>query len=366
MKRIIFVLFCIILSATSSAQDSRLIKGMVMDTNEMPLSGVTIKGVHSDAITVSKQNGLFEIKVSPYTKHIEASFNGYLPANAEIDGSYIVFKLKIDKDFAKKEAAAKEEAKRIAEKEAAVKAKAEKEARLAAEKEAAAKAKAEKEARLAAEREAATKAKAEKEARQAIESKEETTQETTTEETSYPITNIVKQSVDLGLPSGLKWATCNIGASSPEETGIFFAWGETTYKKRYDKSNCKTFSKKIETISGNKQYDIACLCWSCGWHTPTLKDFKELIEHCSWTWVQLNGVNGYKVTGRNGNSIFLPANGYYNGAELYEKGNGGYYWSASPDKDYTQNAYYLYFSYDYYSTAWSSRSIGRCIRPVTK
>ena len=313
MKRIIFVLFCIILSATSSAQDSRLIKGMVMDTNEMPLSGVTIKGVHSDAITVSKQNGLFEIKVSPYTKHIEASFNGYLPANAEIDGSYIVFKLKIDKDFAKKEAAAKEEAKRIAEKEAAVKAKAEKEARLAAE------------------REAATKAKAEKEARQAIESKEETTQETTT-----------------------------------EETGIFFAWGETTYKKRYDKSNCKTFSKKIETISGNKQYDIACLCWSCGWHTPTLKDFKELIEHCSWTWVQLNGVNGYKVTGRNGNSIFLPANGYYNGAELYEKGNGGYYWSASPDKDYTQNAYYLYFSYDYYSTAWSSRSIGRCIRPVTK
>ena len=392
MKRLLFIIFAAIFSTTIMAQNTRIVKGMVMDVDESPLSGVTIKGIHSDAETKSKGNGLFEIKVSPYTKYIEASLKGYLTAKAEIDGSYIVFKLKIDKDFAKKEAAAKEEAKRIADREAAAKAKAEEEARLAAEREAIAKAKAEKEARLAAEREAIAKANAEKEARLAAEreaiakanaekearlaaereakrttaSKEDAIKETAVEETNHQITNIVKQGVDLGLPSGLKWATCNINASCPEEDGSFFAWGETTDKERYDDSNCKTFNKKIETISGNKRYDIASICWGDGWHIPTLKDFKELIDHCIWTWVQLNGVNGYKVTGKNGNSIFLPANGYYNGAELYEKGSAGYYWSASPDKNFTQIAYYLYFGNDYYNTAWNTRSIGRCIRPVTK
>lgn len=356
MKRLLFIIFAAIFSTTIMAQNTRIVKGMVMDVDESPLSGVTIKGIHSDAETKSISNGLFEIKVSPYTKHIEASLKGYLTAKAEIDGSYIVFKLKIDKDFAKKEAAAKEEAKRIAEREAAAKAKAEEDARLAAEREAIAKAKAEKEARLATEREA----------KRTTASKEDAIKETAVDETDHQITNIVKQSVDLGLPSGLKWATCNINASCPEENGSFFAWGETTDKKRYDESNCKTFNKKIETISGNKQYDIASICWGDGWHTPTLKDFKELIDHCIWTWVQLNGVNGYKVTGKNGDSIFLPANGYYNGAELYEKGNAGYYWSASPDKNFTQNAYYLYFGNGYYNTAWNIRSIGRCIRPVTK
>lgn len=340
MKRIIFVLFCIILSATSSAQDSRLIKGMVMDTNEMPLSGVTIKGVHSDAITVSKQNGLFEIKVSPYTKHIEASFNGYLPANAEIDGSYIVFKLKIDKDFAKKEAVAKEEAKRIAEREAAVKAKAEKEARLAAEREAAVKAKAEEEVRLKAE--AAAKVKAEAE----------------------PKLNY-EEAVDLGLPSGLKWASCNIGATSPEECGDYFAWGEIDPKSNYSEFNSIAYKKKLKQIVGDGNYDVATARLGKQWYIPTKTDFEELINNCTWTWTTVNGVNGYEVTGSNGNSIFLPSTGYRDATSYNHDGKSGEYWSSTPHKS-TEYSYYLCYVEGSYYTFWNCRYVGRCVRPVKR
>ena len=156
-------------SVAAVAQNTRLVKGVVFSEEDIPLQGVTLSVVGMSEHTLSSENGVFEIRVSPYARKLKASIEGYISQTAEIDGSYLVFKLKVDKEYAANKAKAEEEARIAAEKEAAAKAKAEEEARIAAEKEAAAKAKAEEEARIAAEREAAAKAKAEERARIAAE-----------------------------------------------------------------------------------------------------------------------------------------------------------------------------------------------------
>lgn len=154
---------------TAMAQNTRLVRGVVFDDNDIPLKGATLSVVGMQAEALSGDNGLFEIMVSPYAKKIEASYEGYLPQQAEIDGSYLVFKMKIDKEYAKNKAKAEEEARIAAEKEAAAKAKAEEEARIAAEKEAEKAAKEAEKARIAAEKEAAAAAKAAEKARVAAE-----------------------------------------------------------------------------------------------------------------------------------------------------------------------------------------------------
>ena len=120
--------------------------------------------------------------------------------------------------------------------------------------------------------------------------------------------------VDLGLPSGLKWATCNVGANSPEEYGSYL-----------------TFNEACDTT-----YD--------GLRMPTMDELDELRTQCTWTWTEQNGVNGYKVAGPNGNSIFLPAAGFRNGASLSAVGSEGYYWSSTPYNynDYC-HAHFLFF-----------------------
>ena len=148
-------------SVAAVAQNTRLVKGVVFSEEDIPLQGVTLSVVGMSEHTLSSENGVFEIRVSPYARKLKASIEGYISQTAEIDGSYLVFKLKVDKEYAANKAKAEEEARIAAEKEAAAKAKAEEEARIAAEREAAAKAKAEERARIAAERDAAAKAKAE-------------------------------------------------------------------------------------------------------------------------------------------------------------------------------------------------------------
>ena len=267
----------------------------------------------------------------------------------------------------KAEAAAKAKAEEEArlKAEAAAKAKAEEEARLKAE--AAAKAKAEEEARLKAE--AAAKAKAEEEARlkAEAEAKAKAEAEATAKakvETEAKQKQNYEEAVDLGLPSRLQWASCNIGASSPEECGDYFAWGEIDPKSNYSEFNSVTHKKKIKQIVGDANYDVATAMFGKSWKTPTKEDFEELINHCTWVWTTVNGVNGYEVTGPNGNSIFLPATGYRDGRDVND-GDSGEYWSSTPHKE-TEYSYYLFYAGGNYYTFYNCRYVGRCVRPVKK
>ena len=172
--------------------------------------------------------------------------------------------------------------------------------------------------------------------------------------------------VDLGLPSGLKWAICNVGANLPSEYGDYYAWGETTTKSDYSSSNCVTYGQEMGDISGNPQYDAARANWGGTWRMPTKAEFDELLNKCTWRWTTQGGNNGYKVTGPNGNSIFLPAAGYRLGTSLYYAGSFGYCWSSTPNESTTQGAYDLYFGSDYHDTNWHDRYYGRSVRPVSE
>lgn len=177
--------------------------------------------------------------------------------------------------------------------------------------------------------------------------------------------------VDLGLPSGLKWATCNIGAKTPEDYGEYFAWGETNPKAEYTEENSVTYGEQMGDISGNAQYDAATANWGGGWRMPSKAEMQELVDHCEWEWTQLNGVNGARVIGPNGSCIFLPAAGYRLGSSLLDAGDSGFYWSSTPD-DYSifgsgnaASNLYFYFGHE---TVYSSgiRSLGQPVRPITE
>lgn len=176
--------------------------------------------------------------------------------------------------------------------------------------------------------------------------------------------------VDLGLPSGVKWATCNVGASTPEAYGDYYAWGETEVKNTYDFNNNSTWGSSVNNISGNATYDVARKKWGGSWRMPTNVEMDELASKCTWTWIANNGVNGYEITGPNGNSIFMPASGYHYGAELKLNGEGGYYWTSVPESDETGGnfyAYYIVFLKD--GTKEMSptyRFIGLTVRPVSE
>ena len=173
--------------------------------------------------------------------------------------------------------------------------------------------------------------------------------------------------VDLGLPSGLKWATCNVGASSPEDYGDYYAWGETNTKSSYDKENCETWNKSIGDIKGTSR-DVAHVKWGGSWRMPTKAEFEELSDsdNCTWTWITQGSHEGYKVTSRkNGNSIFLPAASMCIGTSLEDTGTWGDYWSSTP-YEWFPEACRLYFFSSYYNTSWSFRYFGLSVRPVAE
>lgn len=142
------------------------------------------------------------------------------------------------------------------------------------------------------------------------------------------------QAVDLGL--SVKWATFNVGASKPEEFGEFFAWGETATKSSYT-SNSKTYGKTaIKNFSGNSSYDAATANWGSDWKMPTLDQLIELQSSCTADTITYNGVEGYEVTGTNGNSIFFPACGYILGGDFLES-DFVFFWSSTSDIVYFQD-----------------------------
>ena len=186
--------------------------------------------------------------------------------------------------------------------------------------------------------------------------------------------------VDLGL--SVKWATCNVGATKPEEYGGYYAWGETEEKEDYEwstykwcKGSCDTMTKyctnsKYGTVDNktvlDPEDDVAHVKWGGSWRMPTETEQKELHNNCTWTWTTQNGVKGYKVTGTNGNSIFLPAAGFRYGTVLYSSGSDGYCWSGSLSGNDSSGAYYLYFGSGGYYWYDVDRDHGRSVRPVSK
>lgn len=173
------------------------------------------------------------------------------------------------------------------------------------------------------------------------------------------------EAVDLGL--SVLWATCNVGGSRPEDLGGRFAWGETEEKRSFYETNYIFFqNEQYEYIGTNicgTKYDVARQRWGGQWRMPTRSELAELTSRCTWTAETLNGVRGYRVTATNGNSIFLPAAGYQNGAVPSEVGEGGFYWSGSLNREMISAAYNLNFRG--YDAEWSAnRAYGFSIRAV--
>ena len=190
------------------------------------------------------------------------------------------------------------------------------------------------------------------------------------------------EAVDLGL--SVKWASFNVGASSPEGFGKYFAWGETEPKTKYDWSTYKWCNGSYNSLTKyniNSNYgavdgktvldisdDAARANWGGSWRIPTYSEWKELITNCEWTWTTQDGVNGYEVTSRtNGNSIFLPATGCWDVDDFYHVGTYGNYWSTSLFSDDPRYACIMYFDFEArhpYPTTGSHRFEGITVRPV--
>ena len=184
--------------------------------------------------------------------------------------------------------------------------------------------------------------------------------------------------VDLGL--SVKWATCNVGASQPEEYGDYFAWGETQTDAAYnwnlyewclgtDTSISKYCTDSFYgTVDGKTVLeasdDVATVKWGGAWRMPTKEEQDELRERCTCTWTTQNGVNGYQVTGPNGNSIFLPAAGYCFDSSIENVGSYGYYWSSSLFTNDSRRAYELAFYSDVVGWSEVNRNYGQSVRPV--
>ena len=188
--------------------------------------------------------------------------------------------------------------------------------------------------------------------------------------------------VDLGL--SVKWATCNVGATKPEDYGDYFAWGETQPKSTYNWSTYKWCNGSYNTLTKyctNSDYgtydgkstleladDAARANWGGSWRMPTKEEQDELRDNCKWECTTQNGVKGYKVTsnkkGYTKNSIFLPAAGCRDGSSLDDVGSCGRCWSNSLNTDNPSGAYYLYFNS--YGVGWDyyGRCYGRSVRPV--
>ncbi len=173
--------------------------------------------------------------------------------------------------------------------------------------------------------------------------------------------------VDLGL--SVKWAACNIGASSPEEYGGYYAWGELETKSDYSSSNYKYAKSSYSYVDigsniANTEYDVANKNLGDGWQMPTTQQAQELVDNCTWEATTYNNIAGCKVTGPNGNSIFIPKAGFYKGLTNNDKGTEICIWLSNVRSDYITWSYYL----DCYSNRPSldekDRSYGLSIRPV--
>ena len=184
--------------------------------------------------------------------------------------------------------------------------------------------------------------------------------------------------VDLGL--SVKWATHNIGATNPEDYGDYYAWGETTTKNAFSWENYAWYNATDTTITKycvsykygevdekiilEPEDDAAHTHWKDQWRMPTNEEWNELRTECEWHWTTINNINGYKIVGKNGNSIFLPSAGYQLNGKTIDKASVGYYQSSSLYLNQSQYAYGINFSTKYIDIYYNGRYCGQSIRPV--
>jgi hypothetical protein len=185
---------------------------------------------------------------------------------------------------------------------------------------------------------------------------------------------------DLGL--SVKWATCNVGATAPEEYGNHYAWGEITTKTTCDLSTYTLANGSSTTLTKyctSSSYgtvdnrttleaadDASTQNWGGNWRMPTIDEWQELIDNCTWTWTTLNSIKGYEVKAINGNSIFLPAAGYRDGDVLDLAGSDGFYWSSSLNTSYPDGAQAVFFGSGSHFTGSYFRDCGLSVRAVVK
>ena len=188
--------------------------------------------------------------------------------------------------------------------------------------------------------------------------------------------------VDLGLPSGILWATCNVGAEKPADTGYYFAWAETEPKATYTWDSYaygwQNSLTKYQSTEGSRtleaEDDAATVNWGSSCRMPSQDDFAEILDeaNCSWEWTtQENSsdetMNGALVTSKtNGRSIFLPATGYYDGTTLERFGTMAYYWSRTMSYNYAAAIHCLYFSDSHFYVDTHYRQYGEVVRPVAE
>ena len=182
--------------------------------------------------------------------------------------------------------------------------------------------------------------------------------------------------VDLGL--SVKWATCNVGAESPEECGTYFQWGETNEDKVCDWSTykwCNGYYSDLTKYNENDNITTIELCddaasvnWGGAWRMPTSAEWKELLNNCTWKQTNKNGTSGYIITATNGNSIFLPFAGYLMDGAVYGKIKYGFYWSSSLNTENLRCAYRLDVRSNsaYLGINSTNRDEGQSVRPVCK
>ena len=189
--------------------------------------------------------------------------------------------------------------------------------------------------------------------------------------------------VDLGLPSGLLWATCNVGAEAPEDYGDYFAWGETTTKSTYNWNTyqyCMGSGNTLTKYCSKSNYgyngftdnlitllpedDAATANWGNGWRMPTKEEWQELYQNTTHTWTTQNGVNGRLFTASNGNSLFLPAAGCRYDSNLGSAGSYGLYWSGSLYSGHPSDALYFDFGSGNFYVGNCNRYYGQPVRPV--
>lgn len=201
------------------------------------------------------------------------------------------------------------------------------------------------------------------------------------------------QAIDLGLPSGTLWASCNVGATKPEEYGLYFAWGETkgytsdtSDGHSFDWANykwCNGDGGKLTKYCSRSDYgnngftdnkteldledDAAYVNWGSNWRMPSFDQIEELIDNCNWEWTTLNGVYGRKATSKkNGKSIFFPAAGCRYDMSLFRAGSLGLCWSRTLHTRSPDFAFELSFESNRVARYFSHRYFGQSVRPVRR
>lgn len=346
------------ISFCSFGQNVQLIHGQVFDNKKHPLEGAIISNYTGDQMGVTDANGQFSINSAVYCHTIAVSCEGFYSEVVKVDGSYLTIKLRPSTVVIGDKRMTIDEwdelkSQRREERKTARQRYVDSMAVVRAEQSAARQRYVDSMALVRAEQSARIEREAVNSAGGAV---------------NMPLNNDVQQIkeyewVDLGL--SVKWATCNVGANSPEDYGNYYAWGETTTKSSYTEDNSKTYDKSLVEIGGNILYDVATVNRGTGWRIPTQEEFNELIDNCKWRWATRNGVKGYEVKSKkNGNSIFLPVAGYCTGDTPSNQGSSGCYWSSTPYG--IDGAYRLNLSFYGRRTDWIYRNIGHSVRPVAE